>query len=87
MVAPILSENMQLLGHGGAGSEPAEPAARTTVLERAAESGATHAAPVDAVEAFAELTGSTAGVTVVDARGTLGSAFNSAAMQTARASR
>ncbi|ELY58752.1 isoaspartyl peptidase/L-asparaginase [Natronolimnohabitans innermongolicus] len=40
-----------------------------------------------AVEEFAELTGSTAGVIAIDARGTLGSAYNSAAMQTARATR
>ena len=38
------------------------------------------------LEEFAELTGSTAGVICIDARGTLGSAYNSAAMQTARAS-
>ncbi|MXV63671.1 asparaginase [Natronorubrum sp. JWXQ-INN-674] len=40
-----------------------------------------------AIEEFAELTGSTAGVIAIDARGTLGSAYNSAAMQTARATR
>ena len=40
-----------------------------------------------AIEEFAELTGSTAGVIAIDARGTLGSAYNSAAMQTARARR
>ncbi|AXR79398.1 Isoaspartyl peptidase or L-asparaginase, Ntn-hydrolase superfamily [Natrarchaeobaculum sulfurireducens] len=39
-----------------------------------------------AIEEFAELTGSTAGVICIDARGTLGSAYNSTAMQTARAS-
>ncbi|WP_049922477.1 isoaspartyl peptidase/L-asparaginase [Halopiger djelfimassiliensis] len=38
-----------------------------------------------AIEEFAELTGSTAGVIAIDARGTLGSAYNSDAMQTARA--
>ena len=38
-----------------------------------------------AIEEFAELTGSTAGVIAIDARGTLGSAYNSVAMQTARA--
>ncbi len=40
-----------------------------------------------AIEEFAELTGSTAGVIAIDARGTLGSAYNSDAMQTGRASR
>ena len=40
-----------------------------------------------AIEEFAELTGATAGVIALDARGTLGSAYNSAAMQTARAVR
>lgn len=38
-----------------------------------------------AIEEFAELTGSTAGVIAIDARGTLGSAYNSDGMQTARA--
>ena len=38
-----------------------------------------------AIDEFAELTGSTAGVIAIDGRGTLGSAYNSAAMQTARA--
>ncbi len=36
-----------------------------------------------AIEAFAELTGSTAGVIAIDGQGNLGSAFNSEAMQTA----
>ncbi|WP_436347191.1 isoaspartyl peptidase/L-asparaginase [Natronorubrum sp. FCH18a] len=40
-----------------------------------------------AIDEFGELTGSTAGVIAIDARGTLGSAYNSAAMQTARADR
>lgn len=40
-----------------------------------------------ALESFAELTGSTAGIIAIDARGTLGSAYNSAEMQTARAIR
>ncbi|APX97140.1 isoaspartyl peptidase/L-asparaginase [Natronorubrum daqingense] len=40
-----------------------------------------------AIEEFGELTGSTAGVIAIDARGTLGSAYNSDAMQTARATR
>ncbi|QSW97779.1 isoaspartyl peptidase/L-asparaginase [Haloterrigena alkaliphila] len=40
-----------------------------------------------ALEEFAELTGSTAGVIAIDARGTLGSAYNSVAMQTASATR
>ncbi|MFU8866657.1 isoaspartyl peptidase/L-asparaginase [Natronococcus sp.] len=39
-----------------------------------------------AIEEFAELTGSTAGVIAIDARGRLGSAYNSDGMQTARAS-
>jgi L-asparaginase / beta-aspartyl-peptidase len=38
-----------------------------------------------AIEEFAELTGSTAGVIAIDARGRLGSAYNSDGMQTARA--
>ncbi|WP_394741121.1 isoaspartyl peptidase/L-asparaginase [Natronococcus roseus] len=38
-----------------------------------------------AIEEFAEITGSTAGVIAVDARGRLGSAYNSDGMQTARA--
>ncbi|MFC4436542.1 MULTISPECIES: isoaspartyl peptidase/L-asparaginase [Natrialbaceae] len=38
-----------------------------------------------AIEEFAELTGSTAGVIAIDARGTLGSAYNSDGMQTAGA--
>ncbi|AEH36477.1 isoaspartyl peptidase/L-asparaginase [Halopiger xanaduensis] len=42
---------MQLLVHGGAGSEPDEPAPRAAVLERAAETGAERSTPVDAVEA------------------------------------
>ncbi|AGB36250.1 isoaspartyl peptidase/L-asparaginase [Natronococcus occultus] len=37
------------------------------------------------IEEFAELTGSTAGVIAIDARGQLGSAYNSDGMQTARA--
>ncbi|NKE34297.1 asparaginase [Natronococcus sp. JC468] len=37
------------------------------------------------IEEFAELTGSTAGVIAIDARGRLGSAYNSDGMQTARA--
>ncbi|MEY7850488.1 isoaspartyl peptidase/L-asparaginase [Natrarchaeobius sp. A-rgal3] len=40
-----------------------------------------------AIEEFAELTGSTAGVITLDARGNVGSADNSPAMQTARARR
>ncbi|GAB3668044.1 isoaspartyl peptidase/L-asparaginase [Halopiger thermotolerans] len=40
-----------------------------------------------AIEEFAELTGSSAGVIAVDADGRLGSAYNSEAMQTARANR
>jgi L-asparaginase / beta-aspartyl-peptidase len=38
-----------------------------------------------AIEEFAELTGATAGVIAIDARGRLGSAYNSDGMQTARA--
>ncbi|ADD06493.1 asparaginase family protein [Natrialba magadii ATCC 43099] len=40
-----------------------------------------------AIDEFAELTGSTAGVIAVDSSGTLGSAFNSSMMQTARATK
>ncbi|MDJ1431304.1 isoaspartyl peptidase/L-asparaginase [Halostagnicola sp. A-GB9-2] len=64
-----------------------EDIARTTLsrrvaghVERGLEAGA---AAELAIEEFAELTGSTAGVIVVDARGHLGSAYNSNAMQTA----
>ncbi|AFZ72345.1 isoaspartyl peptidase/L-asparaginase [Natronobacterium gregoryi] len=65
-----------------------EDIARVTLARRASrhvERGldADEAADV-AVEEFAELTGSTAGLIVVDARGTLGSAYNSSQMQTAR---
>ncbi|SEW21377.1 isoaspartyl peptidase/L-asparaginase [Natrinema salifodinae] len=65
-----------------------EDIARTTLARRAArhvERGRdAETAATLAIEEFAELTGSTAGVIVLDARGTLGSAYNSAAMQTAR---
>ncbi|WP_265110076.1 isoaspartyl peptidase/L-asparaginase [Halosolutus halophilus] len=66
-----------------------EDIARVTLSRRVArhvERGHDASAAAElAIEEFAELTGSTAGVIVLDARGTLGSAYNSAAMQTARA--
>ncbi|MFC4544019.1 isoaspartyl peptidase/L-asparaginase [Halosolutus amylolyticus] len=66
-----------------------EDIARVTLSRRVArhvERGRDASAAAElAIEEFAELTGSTAGVIVIDARGTLGSAYNSAAMQTARA--
>ncbi|WP_254767125.1 isoaspartyl peptidase/L-asparaginase [Salinilacihabitans rarus] len=68
-----------------------EDIARVTLSRRVArhvERGLDAQAAADlAMEEFAELTGSTAGVIAVDARGTVGSAYNSAAMQTARAER
>ncbi|SDQ27016.1 isoaspartyl peptidase/L-asparaginase [Natronobacterium texcoconense] len=42
---------MQVLVHGGAGSEPDEPEPRQAVLEEAAEAGTAESEPVDAVEA------------------------------------
>ncbi|SFB69273.1 asparaginase [Halobiforma haloterrestris] len=42
---------MQVLVHGGAGSDPDEPEPRQAVLEEAAEAGASESTPVDAVEA------------------------------------
>ncbi|ELY93279.1 beta-aspartyl-peptidase [Natrialba chahannaoensis JCM 10990] len=42
---------MQVLVHGGAGSDPDEPAPRQAVLDEAAETGAATSDPVDAVEA------------------------------------
>lgn len=42
---------MQVLVHGGAGSEPDEPAPRQAVLDRAAADGAAADSPIDAVEA------------------------------------
>ncbi|WP_440766318.1 isoaspartyl peptidase/L-asparaginase [Natronorubrum sp. DTA7] len=42
---------MQVLVHGGAGSDPEEPEPRQDVLERAADVGAAESDPVDAVEA------------------------------------
>jgi beta-aspartyl-peptidase (threonine type) len=41
--------NMQLMVHGGAGSDPDEPADRHAVLREAAESGAAQQTPLDAV--------------------------------------
>ncbi|MFC6719335.1 isoaspartyl peptidase/L-asparaginase [Natrialbaceae archaeon GCM10025810] len=68
-----------------------EDIARTTLARRTAshvERGLDAGAAADlAIEEFAELTGSSAGVIVVDADGRYGSAFNSDAMQTAAASR
>ncbi|SDK05138.1 isoaspartyl peptidase/L-asparaginase [Natronorubrum texcoconense] len=42
---------MQVLVHGGAGSDPEEPEPRQGVLEQAADAGAAESDPVDAVEA------------------------------------
>lgn len=68
-----------------------EDIARVTLSRRVArhvESGLDAQEAADlALGEFAEITGSTAGVIAIDARGTLGSAYNSALMQTARASR
>jgi isoaspartyl peptidase/L-asparaginase-like protein (Ntn-hydrolase superfamily) len=41
---------MRIIVHGGAGSDPAEPAARRAVLDRAADDGVREASPLDAVE-------------------------------------
>lgn len=66
-----------------------EDIARVTLSRRAArhvENGHTADAAAElAIEEFAELTGSTAGLICLDARGNLGSAFNSSQMQTAHA--
>ncbi|WP_128476521.1 isoaspartyl peptidase/L-asparaginase [Halorussus pelagicus] len=68
-----------------------EDIAKTTLTRRAVrhlESGDDAQTAADrAVEAFAELTGSSAGVIVLDGDGNAGSAFNSEAMQTAVSSR
>lgn len=40
---------MQLIVHGGAGSDPDDPGDRQAVLQEAAEAGATETAPMDAV--------------------------------------
>ncbi|MFB6082372.1 MAG: isoaspartyl peptidase/L-asparaginase [Halanaeroarchaeum sp.] len=77
---------------GGASATGAgEDIAKVTLSRRAVghlEAGHdAQAAAALAVEEFGELTGSTAGVIVVSRNGDLGSAFNSEAMQTARASR
>ncbi|WP_306056098.1 isoaspartyl peptidase/L-asparaginase [Natronococcus wangiae] len=65
-----------------------EDIARVTLSRRVAghvERGLdADAATTLAIEEFAELTGSTAGVIAIDARGTLGSAYNSDGMQIAR---
>lgn len=42
---------MQVLVHGGAGSDPDEPEPRQAVLDRAADDGAAADSPIDAVEA------------------------------------
>jgi isoaspartyl peptidase/L-asparaginase-like protein (Ntn-hydrolase superfamily) len=42
---------MDIIVHGGAGGDPEEPAARQTVLDRAAAEGARAETPLDAVEA------------------------------------
>lgn len=66
-----------------------EDIARVTLSRRVAghvERGLdADAAAALGIEEFAELTGSTAGVIAIDARGRLGSAYNSDGMQTARA--
>jgi L-asparaginase / beta-aspartyl-peptidase len=66
-----------------------EDIARVTLSKRVAghvERGLdADAAAALAIEEFAELTGSTAGVIAIDARGRVGSAYNSDGMQTARA--
>lgn len=76
---------------GASATGAGEDIARTTLARRAVgyvDEGHSPAAAADrAIEAFAEQTGSTAGVIVCDADGSVGSAFNSAAMQIATASR
>ncbi len=68
-----------------------EDIARVTLSQRVAghiEGGLDAQAACDrAIEEFGDLTGSSAGVIVADRDGGLGSAFNSAAMQTAHADR
>lgn len=51
IAAAAAGPGMQVIVHGGAGSNATEPAARQAVLDRAAELGADAATPVDAVEA------------------------------------
>ncbi|RQG98858.1 isoaspartyl peptidase/L-asparaginase, partial [Natrarchaeobius oligotrophus] len=67
-----------------------EDIARVTLSRRVAshvERGLEAQAAADlAIEEFGELTGSSAGVIVVDSSGSFGSAYSSRAMQTARAS-
>ncbi|MGM0397686.1 MAG: isoaspartyl peptidase/L-asparaginase [Halobacteriota archaeon] len=77
---------------GGASATGAgEDIARVTLTRRAVdhlESGHDAQAAADlAIEEFADVTGSGAGVIVADVDGTVGSAFNTAAMQTATATR
>ena len=76
---------------GGASATGAgEDIAKSTLTRRAVrhlESGLDAQAAADrAIEEFGELTGSSAGVIVLDRHGTAGSSFNSNAMQTAVAS-
>ncbi|MDQ2049814.1 isoaspartyl peptidase/L-asparaginase [Natronolimnohabitans sp. A-GB9] len=71
----------------GAGEDIARVTLSRRVARHVEEGRDAEDAATLALEEFAELTGSSAGVIVVDARGTLGSAYNSAAMQTARATR
>jgi isoaspartyl peptidase/L-asparaginase-like protein (Ntn-hydrolase superfamily) len=73
---------------GGASTTGAgEDIARTTLARRAVDhleaSDSAKAAAERAVEEFADVTGSTAGVIVLDADGDAGEAYNSEAMQTA----
>lgn len=77
---------------GGASATGAgEDIARVTLSRLAVrylEEGAIASEAADrAIERFEDLTGSTAGIVVCDAEGSPGSAYNSDAMQTARASR
>ena len=74
---------------GASATGAGEDIARVTLTRRAVrhvEAGRDADAAADlAIEEFGELTGSSAGVIVLDAEGNAGSAFNSAAMQTAGA--
>lgn len=77
---------------GGASATGAgEDIARVTLSSRVVrhvERGLDAQAATDlAIEEFAELTGSTAGVIAIDAEGTLGASYNSTMMQTARTQR
>ena len=71
----------------GAGEDIARATLSRRVARHVERGRDADAATTLAIEEFAELTGSSAGVIAIDARGTLGSAYNSAAMQTARATR